>query len=73
MARLTKDKVVVLADREAKKRGYDLSKYETPKISFRRKDHTWTVHYEGKRSMPGNHFVVWVDDLMGGCELMGGK
>ena len=72
-ARLTQDKVLVLANREAKRSGYDLSKYETPKASFRQEDRTWNIHYEGEKNVPGNHFVVWVDDLTGECKIHRGR
>lgn len=72
---MTSAHVIDLANREAAHQGRDLAKYEKPKAEyeFTKKDRTWTVFYEGKEMYPGNHFLVWVEDSTGKCQLMPGE
>jgi hypothetical protein len=72
---MTMADVVALANREASRRGYDLTKYEKPRpaYEFTRKDQIWTVFYDGKQKRPSNHFQVWVNDVTGECQLMSGE
>jgi hypothetical protein len=72
---MTKAVVVAIANDEARRQGYDLSKYEKPRVEYEltSQDETWTVFYEGKEKAPGNHFSVWVNDRTGKCRLMRGK
>ena len=53
-----------LADEAAKKKGYDLTRYQRPEAHYERrsKDNTWFIHYEGKSRAIGNHFAVHIHD-----------
>src|SRR5436189_6276613 len=65
---LTQKEVILLANAEAVKEGYDLREYEKPVVTkfgkFRRD--TWIINYEIKPkngTVPiGGHFSVWVND-----------
>jgi hypothetical protein len=67
--------VVELANREAVREGRNLAKYEKPRAEyeFTEKNKRWSVFYEGKEKYPGNHFLVWVDDQSGKCQLIPGE
>ncbi len=74
-ARLSKAEAIRIAQKEAAKRGYRLSRYEAPhaRYEFTRKDKSWTIFYDGKVPKPGNHFLVWVDDRTGEARVMPGE
>ncbi|MDA8099259.1 MAG: hypothetical protein M0042_06505 [Nitrospiraceae bacterium] len=72
---LSPEQAISLANQEAVRKGFDLSQYEKPRADYEilKKDKTWTVSYEGKKKLPGNHFLVWVNDQTGECKLMPGE
>lgn len=73
--RLTPKDAVVLANREATRKGYNLADFEIPVVEYEgEKDKTWTVSYEGRQPLRlGMHFLVWVRDDTGECQLMPGE
>lgn len=70
-----KNSIINLANQKATQEGFDLTKYDTPHAEYdsTAKEQEWTVFYEGKIKKPGNHFLVWVNDDNGNCELMRGE
>jgi hypothetical protein len=58
--RLQKTEVPQLAREAARNDHRKLSDYieSKPRFELTRKDYRWTVFYEGKVPMPGNHFLV---------------
>jgi hypothetical protein len=71
-AQFSEEKVIALANAEAVKQGSDLAKFEPPKVEYGA-GWRWTVLYDGKDKLPGNHFLVWVNDRTGECQLMHGE
>jgi hypothetical protein len=53
---LTKSEAIRLADKAAKKEGYNLREYQRPEAhyEFTRKDDTWFISYDGKPDKDGN-------------------
>src|SRR5205823_684009 len=45
---LSKGEVIDLSDAEARRQGYDLSRYQRPDPQFDRIDNTWSLSYVGK-------------------------
>jgi hypothetical protein len=74
-ARLSQPEVLRIAGEAATKHGYRLADYKDPQahFEFSRKDKTWTVFYDGKVPVPGNHFLVWVDDRTSEAQVMAGQ
>jgi hypothetical protein len=71
-ARLTKDKVVDLADAEARSRGYDLSDYQRMDPQYYPADEIWSLGYNGTTEI-GKHFSVTIDDKTKGTVFVPGK
>ena len=63
---LSKTDVVNLSDSEARKRGYDLSRYDRPDPQFDPLDNTWSLSYASKTTGAGapspKRFTVAIDD-----------
>ena len=64
---LSKIDVVNLSDSEARKRGYDLSRYNRPDPQFDPIDNTWSLSYAGKTAAGAaapspKHFTVAIDE-----------
>jgi hypothetical protein len=61
---MTQAEVVRAAAQSGKGAGYNLADYKEPDVHFEftDKDQTWSVFYEGRVALPGNHFLVVVDD-----------
>ena len=74
-AHLTQAQAVRIATEAATKHGYRLTDYKNPQAhyEFTRKDGTWSVFYDGRVPMPGNHFLVWVDDRTEEARVMPGE
>ena len=76
-ARLTKEEIVDLADREARARGYNPSEYERAEPQYNPTDAIWSVSYN-QRSADGvaetsKHFNVTIDDKTKGTIFVPGK
>jgi hypothetical protein len=73
--RLSEREVIEIAERAARRHGYRLADYSAPKahFEFAKKDGTWTVFFEGRVPMPGNHFLVWVHDRTRQATIMPGE
>jgi hypothetical protein len=74
-ARLSEPEVARIAKEAAEQEGISLSDYHAPTVHFEfvHKDQTWTVFFDGKVAMPGNHFSVSVDDQTGKPQVMRGE
>lgn len=74
-APLNEAQVIKLSNATAEKKGYKLAAYGPPKTSYKYapKDGSWSVFYEGKGKLPGNHFIVTVHDKTKKTELMPGE
>lgn len=73
--RLKPHEVIDLAVAAAKKQGIDLAKYKfnMSSICFSGPQLEWTVFFEGREYLPGNHFLVWVQDKSGVAVYMPGE
>ena len=62
--RLSIEEAVATANAAAIKAGLDLTRFSSPEAHFEyvESDCRWFVHYEGKDSVVGNHFGVFVHD-----------
>jgi hypothetical protein len=74
-SKMSQEDVVRLANRAAADAGYKLTDYKAPeaRYEFTKKDKTWSVFFDGKAPMPGNHFLVCVDDKTGKTQVMPGE
>jgi hypothetical protein len=73
--RLSLAKVIRIAKQTAQLQGRNLRDYQEPEAhyEFTRKDSSWSVFFDGRIPMPGNHFLVTVDDRTGEAVLQGGE
>jgi hypothetical protein len=73
-AHLTPSQVISIAKHTAETKGIHLTNYKEPEAhyEFTKKDKTWSVFFDGKVPMPGNHFLVWIDDQTQKAQLMPG-
>ncbi len=73
--RMTRSQVAHVAGKAAATAGFRLADYREPDVR-RGADGarpTWTVFYEGNVPLPGNHFLVLVDDSTGSTQVMQGE
>jgi hypothetical protein len=72
---LTRPEVLAIARRAAEREGLKLREYHRPTVEYKavRADRTWTVSFDGKIPIPGNHFLVWVDDRTRKAIIMRGE
>lgn len=61
-----------IAAEVAKKNGQDLRTYAPAKAYYRPTQRQWIVIFDGKESIPGNHFSVVVDDITGNIQYFPG-
>jgi hypothetical protein len=75
LQQMTKSDVVRVANQAAEVAGYHLTDYKEPQVHFEftDKNHTWTVFYDGKVLVPGNHFLVLVNDRTKTARVMAGE
>ena len=73
-ARLTTAEALRIAQQAAERDGRRLSDYKPPEAHYEytRKDKSWWVFFDGRVSMPGNHFSISIDDQTGKTQLMPG-
>ena len=73
-ARLTTGEAIRIAQETATREGRKLSDYRQPEAhyEFVQTNKTWSVFFEGKARIPGNHFSVEIDDLTGNAQLWRG-
>ena len=74
-ARLSTVEAIRIAKQAAERQGADLSRYKEPVAHYEltRKDKSWSVFFDGRVAMPGNHFSVSVDDQTGKTRFFGGE
>ena len=63
--------VIQIAKRVAEREGYHLEDYREPTARYEH-DGKWSVFFDGREPMPGNHFSVEVDDRTGDAKTYGG-
>ena len=64
-ARLTLGGALLIAESEASKNHVNFSDYATPLFRYYHDDHLgylWSFIFQGKAHIPGNHFMVVVND-----------
>ncbi len=71
--RLRSSEAISLAMSAAMKQGWHLENFRPSSICFDASKHQWTVFFEGRVPLPGNHFWVWVEDSTGTTEIMPGE
>jgi hypothetical protein len=75
--RLTKVQVIDLADSEARKHGYDLTRYERPDPQFDAIDTTWSLFYHPRpvngTEAPAKHFTIAIDDKTNRTAIVPGR
>jgi hypothetical protein len=73
-ARLSPREVIEMAKRAGEHNGMKLDDYKKPEFSYRAtKEKTWSVFFDGRVPMHGNHFMVVVDDQTGEAHYVGGR
>jgi len=74
-SRLNVAEATELAVKDAARQGRDLQQYHPAVVSFswQGTEGTWWVHFNGRVSMPGNHFAIAVDDATGTMQLHAGR
>jgi hypothetical protein len=74
-ARLSQAEVIRIATQAAERDGFRIADYKQPEAhyEFTRKDRSWTVFFDGRVAMPGNHFGVHVNDLTGETQIHRGR
>ena len=70
-ARLTQAVATRIAEETAEKHGYHLADYRRAKAHYEMlgKEKTWSAFFESKAPIPGNHFMVWIDDRSGEAQV----
>ncbi len=73
-ARLTPRKVILVAQRVGETNGMVLRDYRTPQVWYRdTAKKAWSVFFNGRGPMQGNHFTVFVDDQTGEVRYLPGR
>ena len=75
VARLSEAQAISIAKQAAEREGRNLANYKDPVAHFEfiEKDRSWSILFDGKIPMPGNHFLVEVDDLTESTRVMMGQ
>jgi hypothetical protein len=71
--RLTMPEVEKIVVEALQIRGTDLARYRSPSIRYDAEAGAWWLFYNGVVPMPGNHFVVRVNDETGETSFMPGR
>lgn len=69
-ARLAPSAVARMAEWEAQRNGFSLSKYQRQEPSFG-SNKVWSVFFQGQEPVPGN-LIVFIDDQMEHAQIMSG-
>ena len=69
---MTQADIIHISNQAAMKAGFRLADFEPPSVTAPMNG-KWTVFYEGKTPVLGNHFLVWVDDRTGKTKVMLGE
>ena len=73
-ARLSPSEVIEIAKIVGATNGMKLGDYKAPRVDFQAtKQKTWSVFFDGRVPMPGNHFAVFVDDQTGEAHYSPGR
>jgi hypothetical protein len=72
---LSTAEAIRIARQTAESQGIDLRNYKEPEAhyEFTIKDKSWSVFFDGRVAMPGNHFFVSVDDRTGDAKIVRGE
>ena len=75
VARLSQAQAINIAKLAAEREGRRLIDYKDPEAhyEFIQKDRSWSIFFDGKVPMFGNHFVVVVDDQTKSTRIMPGR
>ena len=75
VARLSQVQAINIAKQAAEREGRRLIDYKDPEAyyEFTRKDQSWSIFFDGKIPMPGNHFAVEVNDQTEFARVMPGE
>jgi len=68
--RMSQPEVVAAAQQFATQRGFSLSDYDRPRLSFTQADHTWGLWFWGRQNTPGDYVLILVDDETGRAQLV---
>ncbi|WP_269633644.1 hypothetical protein [Pelomonas sp. BJYL3] len=71
--RITVTAALSRAAAQARAEGWDLRKYAGPELCYSARDAKWTVFYDGLDPLPGNHFMVLVDERTKASRLVPGE
>ena len=71
--KFTVAEVLSRAAAQAKAEGRDLRKYGGPALCYSAKGARWAVFYDGLDPLPGNHFMVLVDERTQAVRLVPGE
>jgi FPC/CPF motif-containing protein YcgG len=73
--RLKVTEAIALASTAAKKKGFDLARFQQSSICFdtSKERGSWVVFFDGREPRPGNHFLVEVRDDTGATDVMPGQ
>lgn len=58
---------------QARAEGWDLRKYGGPELCYSAREAQWTVFYDGLDPLPGNHFMVLVEERTKASRLVPGE
>jgi len=72
-ASLSTAEAIRIAKQAAQRQGVQLHDFKEPKAQFTSKDHSWWLLFDGQVPMPGNHFVVSIDDPTGNTRFFPGR
>ena len=72
--RLSEREVMLIAEESARRNGYELANYSitTFEYEYVERDCHWTIVFNGKSDIIGNHFLVSIDDRTGTARVAGG-
>ena len=75
IARLSEVQAISIARHAAEREGKNLANYKDPEAHFEfiEKDQSWSILFDGKVPIPGNHFLVEVDDQTESTRVMMGQ
>jgi len=71
--RQTIESAIKRAQEHAAKQGIDLKDYSIVSVEYKGEGGKWWVWFMGRRSIPGHHFTVTVDDRNDGMQLFRGR
>lgn len=68
---MQREDAIQKAQAVAREKQWNLDDFKAPTAEL--KDLGWLVRFEGRKPLPGNHFVVQIDDATGEATLWPGR